>query len=155
MFERNDRIEFHYPITTHVRYFTSQIAMRPRRLVVYQLRDLVAEPLTPIEYLNRPYVRRSRWLVRGTETGKDHPQQFYLGCSPEFRAPSQLRVALYRPDAIRPSKLLLRPFGPTVHDRDALRRWIHRHHDDDFDGLELRIFADDLYLHSNYEKPPF
>ncbi len=128
------------------RYWDGSPKVRKRLLRIHKIRDLVAEPLTPAEYLRRPYVRRSRWLILATEHGKLYPQHFYVGCTTEFRAPSQLRVGLYEPEAIRPKALILRPFEPTMHDRDTLRRWLHRYADKDFNGLLLRVFADDMRL---------
>jgi hypothetical protein len=144
MFDTNQEVEFHYPVTTHVRYCGMEIGVRRRHLVVRRIRDLVAEPLTPEEFLRRPFVRRSRYLVVGTEIENHQWRQFYVGCSKEFRAPSQLRLALYEPSAKRPAKLLHRSFDSTVADRDALRRWLLVHGTDDFKGLLLRIYADDL-----------
>lgn len=146
MFDINQEIEFHYPANTHVRYLGQQLALKKRQFIVRRIRDLVAEPLTPDEFIRRPYVRRSRYLVVGIEYEQRQWRQFYVGCSAEYSSPSQLRLALYEPSGKRPAKLLLRPFEATMHDRAALIRWLHRHKHKDFHGLQLRVFADDLRL---------
>jgi hypothetical protein len=134
MFDINQEIEIHYPVSTHVRYSQHNVGLKRRHFVVRRLRDLVAEPLTPEEYLRRPFVRRSRYLVVGTEIDANQWRQFYAGCSMEYPSPSQLRIALYEPGAKKPAKLLHRAFDATVTDREALRRWLLRNADD----LQLR-----------------
>jgi hypothetical protein len=136
-------LTIHYPTDTHVRLEGSRI-LRPRSIRVLSVRDLVAQPLTPEEFLRRPFVRRSRYLLRGYENGQY--RQFYLGCSEEFRAPSQLRIALYEPGKLRPTDLLSRPFEPSVLDRKQLARLLIKCQERDFGQLTLRVFTDDFGL---------
>ena len=136
-------LTIHYPHDTHVR-LENAVQFVPRTFRLISIRDLVREPLTPEEFLRRPFVRRSRYLVRANEAGQY--RQFYLGCSEEYRAPSQLRIALYDPHKARPLELLSRPFGPNTLDRKQLSKLLLKCYDRDFGSLVLRVFADDLGL---------
>jgi len=145
MFDHGDEVEFHYPIRTHVKWIDST-EFRSRQVIVRSVRDLVERPLTPDEFLRRPYVRRSRWLVRGIENDSQQFRQFYTGVTPQFAAPSQLRVGLYEPDGVRPVQLLGRGFEPTIKDRRILIRALDRWLSHDYGELLIRIFSDDLRL---------
>ncbi len=134
-------IQIHYPRITHVRFEPRYL---PRTIRIERIRDLVSEPLTPQEFLRRPYVRRSRYLVLGQEGSRY--RQFYLGCSEEFLAPSQLRLALYEPEGEKPVELIGSPFESHVADRKALLRMLEQWQNKSFGDLVLRIYADDLRL---------
>jgi hypothetical protein len=139
-------ITLHYPTTTHVRH-TFDAAVKRRRIMIESIRDLVQDPLTMAEFLERPYVRRSRLLASAIDCDTGERRKFYLGNCAESFVPSQLKVGLYDPGATRPSEILFRPIEPTVHDRQllirALRIWSETR---GCDVSGLRIFADDLRL---------
>jgi hypothetical protein len=137
----NRKLTLHYPRTSHVG-FLHHPDFAQRTFEILQIRDLVRQPLTPEDYLRRPFVRRSRYLAIAREQGKY--RQFYLGCSLEYQAPSQLRLALYAPDSQRPCELLARPFESDPRDRKVLLRLLARLQQKSFGQLQLRIFADDL-----------
>ncbi|MGV3485373.1 MAG: hypothetical protein ACO1RT_13220 [Planctomycetaceae bacterium] len=147
MFEVGEVVTIHYPLSTHVRHIEKAIA-RPRQIVVRSIRDLVAEPLTPEEFLRRPFIRRSRWLIKGYEPEHKRFRQFYTGSSIEFAAPSQLRVALYEPGATKPKQVLFRAIEPTVRDRKLLSRALLRWTKRQDEQLQMRIYADDFRLHT-------
>jgi hypothetical protein len=140
MIEVGQIVEFRYPITTHVRI--EQPLFEVRSVEVFRVRDLVEHPLTFQEYLRRPFVRRSRWMIGGVDLDSKQFRQFYLGCSPEYRAPSQLRIGRYDAERCRPKEIYYRGFEPTISDRKQLVKLAlmlqYR--------SELRIFADDLRL---------
>lgn len=141
--EPNNTIKLHYPSSTHVG-FVRTVEHKPRLFTILRVRDLVRQPLTVEEFIRRPFVRRSRYLILGNECGC--LRQFYVGNSQEYFAPSQLRLALYEPFSIRPNKLLARPFDDTVEDRRQMLKILRSLPSHDFGDLELRIFADDLCL---------
>jgi len=136
------KIELHYPTCTDV--FAASREWRRRELIIYRIRDLVQQPLTVEEYMHRPFVRRSRYLIVGKEYGRW--KQFYLGSSREFYAAGQLRLGLYGPNDTMPKQLVSRSFDNTPEDRrrlfDAVRHWCKL----DFGHLNLRVFADDLRI---------
>ena len=140
MIEVGDVIDFRYPVTTHVRIENPLFMVRAVKVVT--IRDLVSQPLTFEEFLRRPFVRRSRWLVGGIDLESKLFRQFYLGCSPEYNAPSQLRIGGYDEYKRRPTKIYYRGFEPTLDDRKKLAKLalILRNR------FDLRIFADDLRL---------
>lgn len=144
MFEPGSKIELVYPTITHVlRVYSAPCKLR--QLYVHRVRDLVAEPLTVAEFMRRPYVARSRWLILASEWAGEPPRQFYVGSSDNYRAPGMLRLALYEPGQDRPASLLGRQFEPTVADRRALLKLAMREADK-HEGFELRITAVDLKL---------
>jgi hypothetical protein len=112
-----------------------------RQFARWSVRDLVTRPLTPEEYLNRPLVRRSRYLWQGRDS-LGQWRKFYLGATRDHWHEAQLRIALY--DGARRIRLLSRPFEATVRDRILLARVIGRWESYDYDGLQLRITCDDL-----------
>src|SRR6056297_3439724 len=75
-----DEIELHYPVSTHVRHI-HEAPQRLRNFRIRTVRDLLREPLLPHEFLRRPYVARSRWLISVTDLDdKTHSfKQIYLG----------------------------------------------------------------------------
>jgi hypothetical protein len=138
--EPGTKIELHYPTRTDV--YADSLDWRRRELVIYRIRDLVQQPLSIEEYLHRPFVRRSRYLVIGKEFGRW--KQFYLGSSREYHTAGQLRLGLYGPTDRTPKHLVSRPFDNTPEDRrmlyDAFAEWSAM----DFGQLSLRVFCDDL-----------
>lgn len=145
MFEPGDEISFHYPRTTHVRYY-QRCGYRLRNVRVESIRDLVREPLTPDEFCRRPFVLRSRWLVRGFDLDRKRERQFYLGASQEFAAPSELRVALYDPVRGWPAYSLYRGILPSLDDRKFLSKVLTLWRCRDFGDNVLRVYADDMRL---------
>lgn len=138
-------LDIHYPVTTHIRFLSGgNVAYRKRTIVIKRIRDLVTHPLTPEEFLQRPYVSRSRWLILGWEPHLQQYRQFYLGNALEFSAPRHLYLGLYEPGCLRPAQILYRPVGPTMTDRKALVRAIEKIRAFDFDSAHLRIFASDM-----------
>ncbi|MCD0460023.1 hypothetical protein [Roseiconus lacunae] len=142
MIEPGDRLQIHYPDTTLINAIAN---LKRRKIHVHQIRDLVAEPLTPEEYLRRPLIRRSRWLVSAFDDSCGGWRKFYLGSTTEFETRGDLRLALYEPDGIRPYKLITRGFNESRRDRVLLAKTIMAYAAafDDHD-LVLRVVADDL-----------
>jgi hypothetical protein len=156
MFEKGKEITLFYPKDTHVRWI-SKAPRKERNLIVHKIRDLVTEPLTPMEFLKRPYTSRSRWLVTGWDVELRMFRQFYPGSTNEFSAPGTLQLALYAPDDVRPRELLSHQFEPSVVDRREMIRiiakWMNDRQRDQQDGVmhpadapDLRIIASDLRL---------
>jgi hypothetical protein len=102
------------------------------------------EPLTIEEYLQRPFIRRSRYLLVGKELGRW--KQFYLGSTQEYYSTGQLRLGLYGPDDLLPRHLVSRPFDNTPEDRKRLYNAVADWSKLDFGQLNLRVFADDLRI---------
>jgi hypothetical protein len=145
------KIELHYPTRTDV--FADSTQWRPRELIVYRIRDLVREPLTIEEYLQRPFIRRSRYLLVGKELGRW--KQFYLGSTQEYYSTGQLRLGLYGPDDLLPRHLVSRPFDNTPEDRKQLYNAVADWSKLDFGHLNLRVFADDLrVVAGQWRSPP-
>lgn len=134
------KVDLHYPTLTDVHAELTE--WRRRELIIYRIRDLVQHPLTVEEYLHRPFVRRSRYLVIGKEFGRW--RQFYLGSSREFFTSGQLRLGLYRQNDRLPTYLISRPFDNTPEDRRMLYNAVERWAKHDFGQLQLRVFCDDL-----------
>lgn len=143
--EPGEEVALTYPISTHCRFWRPWEVCE-RELVIHRVRDLVSEPLSVEEYLRRPYLLRSRWLVRAYEPRHRRWRQFYLGSSVEFRAPSVLRVGLYEPEAKKPSQVLGRGFEATCEDRNLLTRALKLWNRHDFGEAKLRVFATDTRL---------
>lgn len=143
MLARGKRLRLTYPASTVIGSATD---WTDREVVVYRVRDLVTEPLTPEEFLRRPLIRRSRWLVIGYEPQRRALRQFYLGSSREFAAPGMLRVGIYRPGGGQPVDLVSRQFGPTPLERRALAAVLAEWQSRRIGRLRLRVIADDLRL---------
>jgi hypothetical protein len=145
MFGRGERIEFSYPIENNI---ASPPLFSRRRIQVVRSRDLVSHPLTPSEFLRRPFVRRSRWLLTGIELDTGEWRNFYLGATREFRAPGTLRIGLYLPDESFPRKIISRGFEDCPAERRKLVKllWMLADQEPEQADLEIRILADDLRL---------
>ena len=147
-FQPGEQIELVYPTRTHVR----EIDVCPRvtrRLVVRHVRDLVADPLTIAEFLQRPYTARSRYLVRAWDLDRCDYRQFYAGSSDNHRAPGTLRIAVYLPGESRPHRILTDGFESTVRDRQSLMRSLQKITDElsrrrFIRDEQIRVVADDL-----------
>lgn len=140
-----DELCIDYPKTTDLRIYRSS-PLSQRRLIVHSIRDLVRDPLSVDEFLRRPYILRSRYLIRGVDSVTGQYRQFYLGSSEQFRSAGVLRIGLYLPDANRADRLLARGFQPTLKDRAMLATLLREWQAMDFGDSTLRIFADDLRL---------
>ena len=141
MLSPGEQVTLTYPDCTLVE---SLARLRRRRIVVKHVRDLVADPLTPAEYLRRPLVRRSRWLITGFDQDRQSWRQFYLGSTREFASPGFLRAAVYRVGESQPFDLISRPFGPSKLERRVLARVIDRYQSARLGRLTLRVLADDF-----------
>jgi len=131
-----------YPRTTHVSFYGSAEFVR-REFRLLKIRDLVREPLTIEDFLRRPYNRRSRYLLLGVE--RTNYRQFYLGCSDEFYCESQLRLGVYGSEP-RPLEIIGRGFYDDPRERKLMIRLLERWYGKNFNGRELRVFADDFRL---------
>lgn len=139
------QVMIYYPTTTSMES-RSIFNYKRRSIVIQSVRDLVEAPLTPDEFIHRPYVRRGRWLASAYDCDLNQYRQFYFSSALEFAATSQLRIALYEPEAIRPAYLIYRPFDPHRADMDRLACLLHRIRDRHFDGMRLGIYCDDMRL---------
>lgn len=141
-FDPGMAVEISYPHSTHVRFWRPEDC-RKREIVIHTVRDLVTDPLTVAEFMRRPFLLRSRWLVRAFEPKIRQWRQFYMGSSREFASSGALRVGLFEPEATTPTWLYGPSFEPTSEGRrDLIRRlrdWSHI----DFGNARLGIFADD------------
>jgi hypothetical protein len=145
MLEIGSIIEFHYPRTSHILH-ADRCEKTLRRVLVRSVRDLVREPLTPDDFLRRPFILRSRWMIRGFDLDRRRERSFYLGSSIEFAAPNELRIGEYAPDHHWPDAVLFRPIAATLDDRRVLMRALQTWRANDYGGRDLRIYADDLRL---------
>jgi hypothetical protein len=141
MIEPGTRLELTYPDCTLVEALAK---FERRRIRVHSVRDLVAQPLTPHEYLRRPKLRRSRWLVFGYDLDRFVWRKFYIGSALEYERPSVLRVGLYRPDESKPADLIGRAFGPTARERIILARVLVSWHGANLGRMRLGVLADDF-----------
>lgn len=137
----------HYPSTTRVE---SKFTWHLRRFRIRAARDLVEHPLTIREYLRRPLVRRSRWLLTVTDIDRGTLRQVYLGNMREHWIDAPLRVGIYRGDRTTPAELLSKSFAPTVADRIQLAH-ILRTVPADMQS-SVGIFSDDLSVIASIEK---
>jgi hypothetical protein len=140
-----DELKLDYPTTTDLRIYRSS-PLSQRKLIVHSVRDLVSDPLTIDEFLRRPFILRSRYLIRGVDSVTGQHRQFYLGSSEQFRSAGVLRIGLYNPGETRAERLLARGFQPTLKDRAMLCALLREWRAMDFGDSTLRIFADDLRL---------
>lgn len=143
MLETGKTLRLTYPQSTHL--LATVKTRRVRTLTVHKVVDLVTNPLTVDEFLNRPFIRRSRFRIRAFDHTKRKHRQFYLGSSVEFSAPGNLRIALYRPDKATPHQILFREFAPTPDDRRMMIRLLRRGIDIP-EGMQLRICCDDFSI---------
>lgn len=141
------RLTIHYPKTRHILH-AERSPLVARDVTVREVIDLVAKPLTPEEFLRRPYLRRGRWLIRATEKFgcRERWRQFYLANTAEFRRHGGLRLALYEPDSCRPAKIISSEFSSSVVERKSLIRLVEKLRMHDFGDLKLRIVADDFRI---------
>lgn len=143
MIEEGRRVVISYPAPNHVLF---PPAFAQRAITIYDVRDLVEKPLTLEEYLERPYIRRTRWLVRGVDECTGKWRNFYLGATREYEAPATVRIGLYEPLATRPYKILPKVFEPTRSDRRLLYQFARRIQHEAFGDLKPCLFSDDLKL---------
>lgn len=141
MIDPGAEIVLTYPTNTDVGAAT---VMRVRELQVIGVRDLVADPLTPSEFMRRPRTRRSRWLIAAMDREARQLRRFYLGSSAEYETDGGLRVAVYRPGDRQPFDFVGREFGETIRERAELAKcldqWCRRR----MGRLTVRIVAADF-----------
>jgi hypothetical protein len=137
----NQVLSVGYPVSTDV---TARLEFRDRELMVRRVRDLVTEPLTIAEYLRRPLVRRSRFLLSGTDLSCGQFRRFYLRSAREFLRDTPLRVGMFEGGHL--VELTRTNWGPTARDRMALARFLGRFAGANLGGLEIGVFSDDLEM---------
>lgn len=150
MFDKGTKLELPYPVCTSLS-LVDQAAIRNRNIIVYECRDLFREPLHWPEFQRRPYIHRSRWLIRAWDVDLQRFRQFYAGTSPRYRSPGILRLALYEPGETRPTTWLGQQFEPTPADRKRMLRLVHRwlqSPDSQINVEHLRVVPIDLALRS-------
>lgn len=141
MLDPGDRLTITYPDSTLVNAMSN---LQRRQIQVHRVRDLVAEPLTPVEYFRRPMLRRSRWLVHAWDEQLEAWRKFYLGSTREYSGSGHLRIALYEPDSTKPFRIISRGFQERPRERILLARTLRSLQRMDLDDLQIRIIADDL-----------
>lgn len=141
-FDPGMEVEISYPNSTHVRFWRPEDC-RKREIVIHTVRDLVTDPLTVAEFMRRPFLLRSRWLVRAFEPKIRQWRQFYMGSSREFASSGSLRVGLFEPEATAPTWLYGQSFEPTSEGRRHLIQRLRDWSQIDFGNARLGIFADD------------
>ncbi|MEO9594111.1 MAG: hypothetical protein ABJG45_21230, partial [Rhodopirellula bahusiensis] len=99
MFKPDTEIELTYPDSTLVE---SNTTFRRRYLQIREVRDLIADPITPEEYLRRPLTQRSRYLLTAYDKESKSWRQFYVGSSKEHLTDGRLRIALYEKGGTSP-----------------------------------------------------
>ncbi|EKK02997.1 hypothetical protein RBSH_01690 [Rhodopirellula baltica SH28] len=151
MFKPDTEIELTYPDSTLVE---SNTTFRRRYLQIREVRDLIADPITPEEYLRRPLTQRSRYLLTAYDKESKSWRQFYVGSSKEFLTDGRLRIALYEKGGTSPKKIVSRSFEATRRDRIALAREVKAMQEKDLAGLELRIIPDESRVLKQQAKKP-
>ena len=144
MFRPNERLVLTYPDSTIVQ---ADPGFHVRQLVVRSTRDLVTQPLTVREYLQRPLLDRGRWIVRAFDLTTNSYRQFYVSNSLEHRIESPLRVGIYSKAGKKPLEVLPDFFESTKHDRIALAKFLmERFARFEHTPYELGIFSDDMRI---------
>jgi len=141
-FDRGREADITYPVSRQVTRRGCE-GWEKRSIVIHAYRDLGKEPLTVAEFLQRPFLRRSRWLVRAWEPKSEQWRQFYLGSTKEFTSPGLLSLGLFQAGCEAPVWIYHRVFKPTVDDRKELVRLVHQWSKVDFGDCKLGIFAID------------
>jgi hypothetical protein len=108
----------------------------PRNFITLATRDLFRDPLKPREFLKRPFIDRSRWLIRGIDTNTGRERKFYLG------SPADLRITLM--SGGKPKFTFPRPFGTPPAERLLLVESLREVQQLGKLSLKLRISCDDL-----------
>lgn len=149
MFVRRQKVVLHYPTSTKVGEIPD---FKLRVFEVVKVRDLVVDPLQPLEFYRRPLVARGRWMVTAFDQQLQKFRNFYPANSLEFATASELRVGLYESDGNKPLEIISRSFGNSIRERILLARTVKKWNTDELGlhGLRLGIFADDLKLLSSY-----
>ncbi|TWT65660.1 hypothetical protein [Crateriforma conspicua] len=137
-----DRLSLSYPLHTDIRHIEAS-GFRRRHIEVRRIRDLVQQPLLPMEFLRRPLVARSRWLISGIDCETSHWRNFYLGSSEEFAAPRALRIAIVCPYTERIEHFVSDQYDQTGADYRELARQLGRMADEEI-APQLRIVPADM-----------
>lgn len=145
MFQVGTILEIDYPVSNRI---GAKTEFTRRSIRIDRVRDLLEDPLSVEEYLRRPFVRRSRWLVAGLDRRLGFRRCFYLGSSRQLWTESGLRVGLYEPGMSRPFWIIGPLFRPTMEDQQALCKSLQVWKECDMGELQMRIYCDDLKVYS-------
>ncbi len=145
VFRPGRQLEFCYPTTRNVKRMPDA-PRRRRELRIEAVRDLLNEPLTASEFLQFPYLNRSRWLASGIDETIGEHRSFYLGSSDEYASPGVLRLVTWCNEEKKITDIICREFYPTISDRKLmirlLKRWDEIPHGDE----ELRVTSCDMRI---------
>lgn len=67
-----------------------------RSIQVTEVRDYSLAPIDPLQFLERPLLRRGSTLIYGIDLFVDEPRKFYLEATPNYYLPT-LRMGLFAP----------------------------------------------------------
>jgi hypothetical protein len=142
MFQNGQRLVLSYPTTSLVT--VRDPGWKRRSVMVRSVRDLVSDPLTPWEFLRRPMIHRSRYLLRVIDLRQNQYRQMYLASAREWRRESPLRVGLFDGGRlVFPTSV---EWGWSQNDRRGLAKVLRQWMGEDFGGMRLGVYADGLRL---------
>ena len=144
MFRPGQGLELHYPTNADVD-IEGRVYV-PRVIQIRKCRDLVKDPLTPIEFLRRPLLSRGRLLLETADLFGQ--RRFYPANSLEFATKSPLRVGWFHPSRTLPVTILSRSFDNTSGERELLRQLLVDLANESFRDFRIGIFADGLKIAS-------
>ena len=115
-----------------------------RSLMVQRCRDLLREPLEIERFIQRPFLRRGRYVLEAVDLRLDEKRLFYLSNSKEFWSDSLLKVGVYD-DSGKLIDVIGQPAGNTFFERlrmvTEIRSFQRR-----YSTINLGVFSDDLRL---------
>ncbi len=146
-FQLGKTYRIHYPTNC---LLASDPQFSHREVYIRGFRDLLTDPLTIDEFLRRPLLRRSRWIIKTADPNLPRKyRQFYIGSCQELWRDTPLRIGWYDPKQPETRPLAIAPFNfpNTTSQRLELAKSLVRWRDhQDPDGLVLRVFCDDLRI---------
>lgn len=149
MFTVDQHLVLTYPIRNRVTRNPRRREYRERPIRITKIRDLLAQPMTPKEFLDRPLVQRGRILLRAYDYSINLHRYFYPAASKDYYSESALRVALYREQCLgqwRFHELVSDPFLPNWLHIQELSRLLHKYGRMNLGKYALRILCDDLRI---------
>jgi hypothetical protein len=89
-----DIVTIHYP---RVNQIGSRSPFEPRRIEVHRVLDMAQTAIPERAFLDRPFVRRGRWLIEGKDLACGQERRFYWESTQGVWRPTDLAIALIDP----------------------------------------------------------
>lgn len=134
----SDMLSDLYPLLNSVAY---PLDWADHRFQVLGVRDLAVQPLSVERFIHRPYMRRSRYMLRAVDLNTGNKRTIYHRLLGSTYRETPLRVGVFFGNKL--IELQKQNWGATVGDRRGLVKFLGRYVGHNWGPYKIGILSDD------------